>query len=92
MTHNGDLPQPVPPPQIPTYIELDLDMQALVEKLCSLYGVEPKTYPGMGPEAYELHAHRMLVWTRQREAIAAELGALLVDHLTIDYRMYLDPM
>ena len=85
----SDQPQITPPPSLPTYIELDMDMQALVEKLCQHHHIEPRAL-GSGPEAQELYAHQRLAWSKQREAIAAELGALLVDHLTIDYRIWLD--
>lgn len=84
-------PQPVPPPVLPTSLELDLDEQHLLQRLREHYMVEPKPWGTGGPEAAELHAYRLLTWERQRDALAAELGASLVDKLTIDYRIWLDP-
>jgi hypothetical protein len=83
-------PQPLPPPELPDSLTLEAHERELLRRLTNHYLAEPKP-TDTGPEAAELHAYTYLPWLRARDALAAELGASLVDRLTIEYRIYLDP-
>jgi hypothetical protein len=86
-----DTPQTILPRPLPDMIELSEPEKLLLRRLANHYYVEPKTYAGMGPEAIELHHYQHLRWLKVRDVLVDELGASLVDRLTIDYRIYLDP-
>jgi len=84
-------PQPIPPPVLPDAVELSDREKLLLRRLANHYYVEPRTYAGMGPQATELHAYEHLKWRKVRDVLVDELGASLVERLTIEYRIYLDP-